>query len=114
MTDKEIEKIRSEIPQFKNGIPCKLTPTQELLHKELDCREMINSCLCYGTDFLNSEYSKPYIKKLGKKRVVELFNEQKVDFDKAIVFYNVWEDNEGNSYNSIKWVDELEENELNI
>ena len=46
MTGKEIEKIKSEIPQFKNGIPCKLTSTQELLHKELDCREMINSCLC--------------------------------------------------------------------
>lgn len=46
MTGKEIEKIRNEIPRFENGVPCKLTSEQELLHKELDCREMINSCLC--------------------------------------------------------------------
>lgn len=26
MTGKQIEKIRKEIPQFENGIPCKLTP----------------------------------------------------------------------------------------
>lgn len=75
MTGKEIEKIRNEIPRFENGVPCKLTSEQELLHKELDCREMINSCLCYGYDFINTNYSEPYIKELGKKRVLELYNE---------------------------------------
>lgn len=108
MTGKEIEKIRNEIPQFEKGIPCKLTIEQERLHKELDCREMINSCLCYGSDFLGISYSEPYIKELGKERVLELYNEQKTDFDKAIVLHNVYEDCEGCSYNSIKWKDEIE------
>ena len=46
MTEKQIEKIRKEIPQFENGISCELTPEQKRLHRELDCRDMINSCLC--------------------------------------------------------------------
>lgn len=108
MTGKQIEKKRNEIPQFENGIPCKLTPEQKALHRELDCREMINSCLIYGTKFLETRYSEKYIKKLGEKRVLELYNEQKADFDKAIVFHNVYEDSEGISYNSIKWEDEIE------
>lgn len=108
MTGKQIEKIRNEIPQFENGIPCKLTPEQKLLHRELDCRDMINSCLIYGTKFLETRYSEKYIKELGEKRVLELYNEQKADFDKAIVFHNVYEDSEGVSYNSIKWEDEIE------
>ncbi len=108
MTGKQIEKIRNEIPQFENGIPCKLTPEQKLLHRELDCRDMINSCLIYGTKFLETRYSEKYIKKLGEKRVLELYNEQKADFDKAVVFHNVYEDSEGISYNSIKWEDEIE------
>ena len=35
MTGKQIEKIRKEIPQFENGIPCELTPEQKRLHREL-------------------------------------------------------------------------------
>lgn len=108
MTRKQIKKIRKEIPRFENGIPCELTPEQKQLHRELDCREMINSCLCYGSSFLKSRYSEPYVKELGKERVLELYNEQKVDFDKAIVLHNVYEDSEGVSYNSIKWEDEIE------
>lgn len=108
MTGKQIEKIRNEIPQFENGIPCKLTPEQKLLHRELDCRDMINSCLIYGTKFLETRYSEKYIKELGEKRVLELYNEQKADFDKAIVFHNVYKDSEEVSYNSIKWEDEIE------
>lgn len=108
MTRKEIEKLKKEIPRFINGIPCKLTQEQQLLHRELECREMINSCLCYGSSFLKSRYSESYVKELGKERVLELYNEQKVDFDKAIVLHNVYEDSEGVSYNSIKWEDEIE------
>lgn len=110
MTDNQIRKIRKEIPRFENGIPCKLTKEQEQLHRELDCREMINSCLCYDTDFLNSQYKDRYIKDLGEQRVKELYNEQKKDFDRAIVLHNVYEDGEGVSYNSIQWEDELEIN----
>lgn len=40
--------------------------------------------------------------------MLELFNEQKADFDKAIVFHNVYKDSEGCTYNSIKWEDEIE------
>lgn len=108
MTGKQIEKIKNEVPRFKNGVPCKLTPEQKLLHRELDCREMINSCLIYGSNFWGTRYSEPYIEELGKERVLELYNEQKSDFDKAIVFHNVYEDSEGCSYNSIKWEDEIE------
>ena len=110
MTDNQIRKIRKEIPRFENGIPCKLTKEQEQLHRELDCREMINSCLCYDTDFLNSQYKDRYIKDLGEQRVKELYNEQKKHFDRAIVLHNVYEDGEGVSYNSIQWEDELEIN----
>lgn len=110
MTRKEIEKIKNEIPRFENGIPCKLTKEQKQLHRELDCREMINSCLCYGHSFIESHYSSPYIEELGMERVLELYNEQKADFDKAKVFHNVYEDGEGVSYNSIQWEDELEIN----
>lgn len=108
MTGKQIKKIRKEIPRFENGIPCKLTTEQKRLHRELDCREMINSCLCYGSNFLKSHYSDPYIQELGRERVLELYNEQKTDFDKATVFRNVYKDSEGCSYNSIKWEDEIE------
>lgn len=108
MTGKEIEKLRNSVPRFENGKPCNLTLEQEQLHKELDCREMINSCLCYRRNFLESHYSEPYIKKLGKEKVIELFNEQKSDFDKATMLYNIGEDAEGNTYHSIKWADEIE------
>ena len=94
MTGKQIEKIRKEIPQFENGISCELTPEQKRLHRELDCRDVINSCLCYGSSFLESRYSEPYIRELGKERVIEFYNEQKTDFDEVIVFHNVYEDSE--------------------
>ena len=108
MTGKQIKKLRNEIPRFENGIPCKLSLEQKQLHRELDCREMINSCLCYGRSFLESRYSEPYIQELGREKVFELYNEQKTDFDKATVYHNVYEDSEGCSYNSIKWEDEIE------
>ncbi len=113
MTDKEIKKLRDAFPRFENGKPCELTSEQKNLHKELDCRDMINSCLCYGYNFLESDYSKPYIKELGKDKVLELYNEQKIDFDKSILFRNVYESKDGCVYNSIKWHDEIEENEIN-
>ena len=110
MTEKEIKKLRKENPRFNNGFGRELTKEQEKLHRELDCREMINSCLCYSTDFLNSRYKDDYIKDLGEQRVIELYNEQKKDFEKAIVIHDVFQDSEGISYNSIQWEDELEIN----
>ena len=84
----------------------KLTKWWETLYKELSCREMINSCLCYGSSFLNSRYKDDYIKELWETRVVELYNEQKADFDKSRVLYWVYTDWEWCTYNSIKWYDE--------
>lgn len=110
MTRKQIEKIKKEILQFDNEKTCKLTIEQKQLYRELECREMINSCLCYGYDFIESHYSKAYIKDLGIDRVKQLYNEQKADFNKAKVIHNVYEDGEGVSYNSIEWEDELEIN----
>ena len=104
MTRKEIEKLR-ENPKFEDNIR---------LQRELNCREMINSCLCYGYNFIESNYSKAYIEELGKERVIELYNEQKLDFDKSIVLHNVGEDSVGNSYNSIKWYDELDSTDKDI
>lgn len=114
MTGKEIKRIRAEIPRFRNGVACNLTAEQKRLHRELDCREMINSCLCYGSNFLESRYSEPYIQNLGRERVIEIYNEQKIDFDKAIVLHNVYEDVEGVTYNSIKWEDEIADIDDNI
>lgn len=108
MTRSEIKKLRKENPRFQKDIV--LTEEQKKLHRELDCREMINSCLCYGDDFLKSRYSKSYIQDIGEKRVIELYNEQKADFDKAIVLHDTYQDGEGVSYNSIVWADELDEN----
>lgn len=67
---------------------------------------MINSCLCYWTRFLESRYKDDYIEKLGEARVLELYNEQKADFDKSVVKHNVYTDWEWCTYNSIKRRDE--------
>lgn len=67
---------------------------------------MINSCLIYWTRFLESRYKDDYIEKLGEARVLELYNEQKEDFDKSEVMYNVYTDWEWCTYNSIKRRDE--------
>ena len=65
---------------------------------------------------MESNYSKPYIEELGKKRVLELFYEQKDDFERATIINSVYEDGEGNSYNSIKWADGVEKggNEIEV
>ena len=76
MTGKEIKKIRTEIPRFSNGVACNLTAEQKQLHRELDCREMINSCLCYGSNFLESRYSEPYIQDLGRERLKYIMNKR--------------------------------------
>ena len=103
MTGKQIKEARKSAPRFSGQ---KLTDDQVKMHRELDCREMINSCLCYGSHFINSDYKDDYIKDLGEKRVVELYYEQLKDFEKSKVNYNVYEDGEGCTYNSIQWRDD--------
>lgn len=102
MTQKQIDEARRVSPHEVYG--------------ELDCREMINSCLTYGgirgfwMKFMSSgkerSYADPYIKNLGIKRVRELVAEQEADFAKAKVLRNVFTDSEGVAYNSVQWADD--------
>lgn len=103
MTDKQIKKMREDLRSFRNSNNANF---YMWCNTELDCRDMINSCLCYGTDFLNSRYSERYINELGREKVEQLYKEQKADFDKATVNYNVHTDSEGVTYNSIRWEDD--------
>lgn len=96
---------------YKNA----LTPEQERQHKELSCREMINSCLIYGEaryGFYDpktqqfGQYAEGYVKSLGEETVVRLYHEQAEDFSKAVVRHGVYTDHEGCTYNSCIWGDE--------
>ena len=110
MTQKEIDAVRATLP----SIMMPRTPEQQRLIDELDCRDMINSCLIYGQgyDFYNTrtgnfgQYAMRYIKYLGVETVKRLWDEQCADFAKAIVRRNVYQDSEGCTYNSCIWADE--------
>lgn len=97
------------------GIMEPMTRQQRRQHKELSCRDMINSCLVHGTagyDFYNpttgefGRYAEDHVKSLGKETVIRLFNEQSEDFSKATVKHDVYTDGEGVTYNSCVWEDE--------
>ncbi len=94
MTGKQLEQFKKEAKWWT------------IAYEEASCRSMINSCLVYWTRFLESRYKDDYIEKLGEARVLELYNEQKEDFDKSEVKYNVYTDWEWCTYNSIKRRDE--------
>ena len=99
MNREEIEFVKTMLPPLTK-CDC-WTNEQKMLNRELSCREMINSCLIYGTDFLTSHYKDSYIEELGEKRVNELYNEQLKYCEKCKVNYNVYEDSEGVTYNSL-------------
>lgn len=105
MTRKQIENARKELGLFQNW-----TEKEKKIDKELWCREMINSCLCYGTNFY--KHADNYIVDLGATRVNELFIEQMNDFKKAKVIKNSYTDFEGCTYNTIIWEDEEEYGQL--
>lgn len=110
MTKKQIQKEKEKCRLFNREgetvVRKQLTREQELLRKELYCREMINSCLCYDTDFLNGRYVQQFIDELGEDRVKELYAEQLADFKEATVVRNCFTDGEGLSYNRIVWADD--------
>lgn len=108
MTQKQIDKLREMLPKWKDCIPPIFTPEEKQLNLELDCRDMINSILCYHGQnrIMENIYLNNYIDKLGYDCVLRLCNEQIQDFNKAIVKTNVHTDYEGCSYNSIIWADE--------
>ena len=114
MTGNEIKKTRENLPKWEYGVPPVYTPEEKQLDRELSCREMINSLLIYHgrngismDNYFGKEYLSDYVKELGQETVDRLCTEQLKDFEKAVVYENVGTDNEGVSYNSIKWADEM-------
>lgn len=124
MTATQIEKLKDEINTKYYGDECLLpenlkmpiTKEDETLLEELECREMINSCLVYGDDpfeetekwwymhgYCKRSYMSDYEDTLGKERVRELYEEQKESLSKATIHHNVYTDNEGLTYNSVDW-----------
>lgn len=117
MTDKQIKAARETLSKTSWN---SYTPEQEQLRKELSCREMIISILVYrGVEglfdkdgridyYLRSyaEYTSDAWNYIGMERVLELIEEQKADFEKAVVLRNTYTDHEGCTYNSIIWADD--------
>ena len=66
---------------------------------ELNLREMIMSCLVYGSDPKNNKYVKPYYDKLEKDTVDKIIKDQTEYFERGEVV-SAGQDSEGNSYNS--------------
>jgi hypothetical protein len=128
MTDKQINKIKDELnfkyygneARLPRNLKQEITEEDKRTFKELSCRDMINSCLIYGSDpfrkinkwwyghgYCERSYMSDYEDELGEERVKQLYEEQLADIKKARINYNVHTDNEGLSYNSITWADEL-------
>ena len=107
MTDKQIKAAKATLPQWKDGKAPFLTPEQHQLNRELQCRDMINSILCYNgkENIMNNKYIHDYINDLGLDAVERLCDEQIADFENAIVKEGVYA-SEGVSYNSIIWADD--------
>ena len=108
MTDKEMKKLQETLPKWKNGVPPVLTFEQTVLQETLDCRDMINSILCYQgmNNITENRYLKKYFDSLGTIIVSQLINEQIQDVSKSQIVKNVYTDSEGCSYNNIIWYDE--------
>ena len=109
MTRKEMEQAKMALPKWNNGKPPVFTPEQKQLDRELWCRDMINSIMCYHgiANIINNYYLKSYIKELGRDTVECLCAEQIADFKKATVKRNIGPDSEGCYYNAIIWADEM-------
>lgn len=115
MTGTQIQTAKNALPPYKER-----NEEQNLLSKELSCRDMINSIMIYGNinspydertqtfnHFLDSYVNEDGLYPLGTKRVLELIREQQKDFAKAKVRYNVYTDSEGCTYNSCLWEDDI-------
>lgn len=87
----------------------------EILMEELNCRDMIQSMLIYGSSveegsydfnrYLASYYDKSLRKDalLSKSRVLELIKEEKEEISSAVIHRNVYTDCEGCTYNSVEY-----------
>jgi len=128
MTNKQIQAQKNALPRHQ-GCWLDMTDDQKQTHRELECREMINSILVYNVrpgetehwssdankmisieDYLyNNQYLQCYINgkeyyHIGGERVRELIREQIADYGKCEVGYAGTL--EGVSYNYCKWEDE--------
>ncbi len=102
MNSEKIKELKSSLPNRTKVQYQDWTNEQKKLDRELSCREMIMSCLIYGDDIYNSRYIAKYEDDLGKKRVLEICEEQEKFFkEKCEIVYNVYTDSDGISYNSL-------------
>ena len=127
MTTKQLEQIKKDLNTKYYGNKCYLpenllmpiTKEDKQTYAELDCIEMINSCLAYGSDpyrtinkwwyghgYCERSYLSDHIDTLGEKRVKELYEMQKAEFEKATILRNVYTDSEGMTYNSVVFADD--------
>lgn len=124
MTRKQIKELERTLPKWENRNPPVLTKEQKILQKELEIRDMMLSNLTYGGNYFDMTKESWYIRNLSKegydweqleklgikdgyKRVQELWEEMKNDFEKhATIEYDVYTDCEGLSYNHVYWDDE--------
>lgn len=115
MNASTLEKRKKELNE-KIKAQIKWLPGKKLINErnELNCIEMVNSLLCYEyAGFKNAEevmqreeksdfnYLETYVEKIGRKRVVELIQEQIDSIEH--VESDVFVDDEFVPYNSIVW-----------
>lgn len=117
MTDKQLQRLERYLhDKYKDDLKGYFNCRE---YKEISCRKMINSLLCYN--YYNvadaraivdkergryHDYLKKHVDELGEERVIELIEEQRASI--FAVLFNVGEDNEGVMYNSLVWKDEQE------
>lgn len=127
MTRKQLEEIRNKLYEKYYGDECRIPANLKMpisdedkrTFTELNCIEMINSCLIYGDDpfrvihkwwyghgYCDKSYMSEYEEILGKERVKELVDQQREEFSHAIIKHGVYTDSEGCTYNSVIYADE--------
>ena len=128
MTRKQLEAIRNQLNTKYYGNECHhpdnlkmpISDEDKQTFKELDCIEMINSCLAYGSDpytihdkwwyghgYCKRSYMSDYEDELGVERVKELVDQQREEFSHAIIKRGTYTDSEGCTYNSVIYADEI-------
>lgn len=93
----------------------KLTDEEKQALEEISLREMVMSCLVYGSDIRTSKninmangryygmpYAQEYYDLLGKDVADEIIDQQTEYFNKGNVISDVWTDGEGVTYNSFQ------------
>lgn len=127
MTRKQLEAIRNQLNTKYYGNECRhpdnlkmpISDEDKRTFTELNCIEMIDSCLAYGDDpfrvinqwwyghgYCDRSYMSEYEEILGKERVKELVDQQREEFSHAIIKHGVYTDSEGCTYNSVIYADE--------